>query len=174
MAKIDKPLKITRKERKTGQIDKSKVPAIKTKVVSLNKPEKDSPAQMEFKRGAEKKVYIKRDVRSGDPNYGKESKTKPTPGFVKKAQSAGVDFAEKDGKSYAAGTTTKIKTPDKHHVKVKITPEYKMHVPHGKHKETGKSMEQIRQANGPAQKRRLERVAWLKGRNKRTESGFGG
>jgi hypothetical protein len=36
-----------------------------------------------------------------------------------------------------------------------------------------KSAAEIRQANGPAMKRRLPRVDWLKGRNKKTQSGHG-
>jgi hypothetical protein len=176
MANVGNPgkkIRITRQERKSGQIDKSKVPATKTKVVAMNKPEKDTPAEMKFGHGATKKVYVKKDVRTGDPNYGKESKTKPTPDFVKKAQRAGVDNAEKGGKSYAAGESKHTKTPDKHRVHVKVTPIMNMHVPHGKHKETGKGMDQIRQESGPSKKRRLERVQWLAGRNKRTEAGHG-
>jgi hypothetical protein len=142
--------------------------------VAMNKPEKDTPAEMKFGHGATKKTYIRKDVRTGDPNYGKESKTKPTPEFVQKAQRAGVDTAEKNGKSYAAGETKSVKTPDKHQVKIKVTPEFRMHVPHGKSKESGAGKNQIDQKFAGGPKRRLERVAWLKGRNKRTESGFGG
>lgn len=176
MANVGNPgkkIRITRQERKSGQIDSSKIPATKTKIVAMNKPEKDTPAEMKFGHGATKKVYVKKDVRSGDPNYGKESKTKNTPEFVKKGQRAGVEEVEHKGKSYAAGENKSTKTTDVHKVNVKVTPILNMHVPHGKNKETGKSLDQIRQENGPAKKRRLERVSWLKGRNKRTEAGHG-
>jgi hypothetical protein len=50
------------------------------------------------------KSYVKSDERTGAPSYGKESKTKPTPDFVKKAQEKGQNFAEQDGKKYRAGS----------------------------------------------------------------------
>lgn len=175
MAKIDKPIKIriTRKERKSGQIDKSKIPAAKTKVVAMNTPEKDSPATMHFGHGSTKKKYEKQDVRTGAASYGKESKTNPTPEFVKKAQRAGVDQAEKNGKAYAAGKTTSTKSDDKHQVKISITPVMKMHkhVPSSA-SETGAGKDDIHQKYGKGPKRRRERVKWLEGRNKRTESGY--
>jgi hypothetical protein len=177
MANVGNPgkkIRITRSERKSGQIDKSKIPATKTKVVAMNKPEKDTPAQMKFSHGSTKKVYVKKDVRTGDPSYGKESKTNPTPEFVKKAQRAGAETAEKGGKAYAAGENKSVKTTDKHHVKIKVTPVMNMHIPHAKKpSETGAGKDNIKQSFGKGPRRRMERVAWLKGRNKRTETGFG-
>lgn len=170
-----KKIKITRKERQSGQIDKSKIPAQKHIVIKLNKPTGKSSGELQFQRGAETKNYVKKDVRTGDPSYGKESKTKDTPEFVKKAQRAGADFAEHKGKSYAAGETTTTKTPDKHIVKIKIHPEMKMVKKVAvEPKETGAGKERINQKFGNAGRRRLERVEWLKGRNKKTEAGFGG
>lgn len=158
---------------KSGQISTDKV-QVKRKVVAMNKPEPDEPAQMQMKHGATKKTYTKKDVRTGDPNYGKESKTKPTPEFVKKAQRAGADHAEKNGKSYAAGETKHVKKPDHHSVRIKITPVLKMHQIHGTTvKETGAGKDKIKQNFGQGPKRRMERVKWLKGRNKRTEAGYG-
>lgn len=177
MANVGNPgkkIRITREERKSGQIDKSKLPATKTKIVAMNKPEKDTPAQMKFGHGSTKKVYVKKDVRTGDPSYGKESKSKPTPEFVKKAQRAGAETAEKNGKPYAAGESAHTKKADKHSVRVKVTPELRMHVPHAKNpSETGAGKDKIKQSFGQGPKRRMERVKWLKGRNKRTEAGFG-
>ncbi len=166
-----KKIKITRKERESGMIDKSKIAPSKTMVIKLNKPTGKSGGTLDFKHGAVKKTFQKQDVRTGDPNYGKESATKPTPEFVKKAQSAGAEHAEREGKSYAAGKATHVKNPDTH-IKIKIHPEMKMVVRKpSTASETGAGKEDIHQKNSPGPKRRLERVAWLKGRNKRTEAG---
>jgi hypothetical protein len=129
---------------------------------------------MEFKRGGETRTYTKSDVRTGDKAYGKESSTKPTPEFIKKAQAAKVDIVHKDGLSYRAGHTKTEKKKDTHHVKIKLTPHLKMvkSVPHTG-SSTTKGMDEIRQKSGSGPKRRMERVNWLKGRNKRTESGHG-
>lgn len=69
-----------------------------------------------MQRGAS--TYKPVDVRTGKAEYGKESATKPTPEFIKKAQSGRVDTIVgkggsqgKEGLSYAAGVRTT--TPDK-------------------------------------------------------------
>jgi hypothetical protein len=177
MANVTNPgkkIRISRKEQKSGQISTDKI-QVKRKVVAMNKPEADTPAKMEFKHGNTKKSYTKKDVRSGDPNYGKESKSKPTPEFVKKAQRAGVDTAEKNGKAYAAGETKSTKTSDQHKVRIKVTPVMKMHQIHGHTvKDQPAAKSNINQNFGKGPKRRLERVKWLKGRNKKTEAGYGG
>lgn len=177
MANLTNPgkrIRITRKERESGQIDKSKIPAQKHIVIRMNKPEKPEPAQLEHKHGAEKREYKKADVRTGHPSYGKESKKKDTPDFIKKAQQAGADVVHKDGKVYRAGHSTTTKAPDKHSVRIKITPELKMVkkvaiAP----KEGGAGKDRIDQGSSKPMKRRLDRVKWLAGRNKKTEAGFG-
>lgn len=138
----------------------------------------DPPAKkgavLHFKHGATKKKFKAADLRTGAASYGPESKTAPTPDFVKKAQSAGVDLAEKDGKSYRAGYTSMEKTPDQHKVHTELSG--KIPAPHKSQYEVmqnKKKMSEIHQASGTAKKRRLPRVDWLAGKNKRTESGFG-
>lgn len=148
---------------------KPKKPKYKVKVLKQGGKHE---SEVKFVHGPEKKVFVKKDVRTGDPNYGKESKTNPTPDFVKKAQKAGAEHAEKDGKSYVAGVSKTMKTPNKIQVKIKLNPHMAMHV-RDDSKPTGKGKGSIKQAPGNPMKRRLERVAWLEGRNKRTESGFG-
>lgn len=125
-------------------------------------------ASLSFKRGEENRKYTPSDVRTGHPEYGKESQTKPTPMFIKRAQEAKQEIVHKDGRPYRAGQMEVKKHPDKISLKIKVTPDIRQikEVDH-------KSASEIRQASGPAKKRRLERVEWLKGRNKRTESGFG-
>lgn len=168
-------IRITRKERKSGQIDKSKLPPTRTKVVQLNKSVKEEPAQMQFKHGSESRGYEKRDVRTGDPNYGKESSTNPTPDFVKKAQAARAEYAEKNNKSYAAGKATVTKKPDTHSVKIKINPDLAMHKPvANKTDERGAGKGNLNQKFSKPSKRLIKRVPWLPGQNRKTESGYGG
>ena len=85
-----------------------------TTVVGLSVAKRDQGAQQgTMTPGKEKKIFVKADVRTGDKRYGAESKTKPTPDFVKKAQNAKVDVATKGGKDYRAGYTTTQKEPAK-------------------------------------------------------------
>lgn len=125
-------------------------------------------AEIHFSRGKEHRTYKEADVRTGHPDYGKESKSKTTPTFIKRAQEAKQDIVHKDGRPYRAGHKETVKEPDKFRVKIKVTPDIRP-VEQIEHK----SAEELRQKSGPVSKRRLERVEWLKGRNKRTESGFG-
>lgn len=146
---------------------------IRMKVVQVgDKPVAPSSHESTFKSGTEKRTFIKKDVRTGDPAYGKESSSAETPEFVRKAQSAGATHAEHNGKSYKAGDILSETTPHKIHTKIKINPSFKMVVPVDAD-DDGAGKDRISQKSGPAGKRRLERVAWLQGRNKRTESGYG-
>lgn len=54
-------------------------------------------------------TYKKADERTGAPSYGKESKTKPTPDFVKAAQDKKQTIVEKGGKKFRAGEHTELK-----------------------------------------------------------------
>lgn len=164
-----KKIRITRKERTSGQIDVSKLPKQKHHVVHLSKG--SSKVDLHHQRGEEKTKYRKEDVRTGDPRYGKESATKPTPDFIKKAQAAKVDVVHRDGKPYRAGHSETTKNPDKH-IKIKIKPDLRM-VKKTPIATPGVGGNKKEQSFGPNKKRRLERVEWLKGRNKRTESGYG-
>lgn len=78
---------------------------------------------MTFERGKETRKYTPADVRTGHKEYGKESSSKPTPGFVKKAQDAKVDIVHKNGLPYRAGHTETKKAPDKINYKIKVTPD---------------------------------------------------
>lgn len=78
---------------------------------------------MSFERGKETRKYTPADVRTGNPAYGKESSTKSTPGFVKKAQDAKVDIVHKNGLPFRAGNTQTTKAPDKINYKIKVTPD---------------------------------------------------
>lgn len=143
---------------------------------SIDPPKKQkSTVQLHFKHGRVKKKFQPMDTRTGDPNYGRESQTKPTPEHVVKAQKAGADIAEHNGKPYRAGYTTIEKTPNSVHVhSEKVTP----HIPKLAKSTTQiaqdkQKMAEIHQKSGKGMKRRLPRVEWLQGKNKRTESGFG-
>jgi hypothetical protein len=77
---------------------------------------KTGSPQISVERGTSS--YKPTDVRTGHSAYGKESMTKPTPEFIKKAQRSGVETVVGKGGSdgvkgltYAAGTRTS--TPDK-------------------------------------------------------------
>lgn len=80
-------------------------------------------ASLSFERGKETRKYTPVDVRTGHAAYGKESSTKPTPGFVKKAQDAKVDIVHKNGLPYRAGHTETTKAPDKISTHIKVTPD---------------------------------------------------
>lgn len=137
-------------------------------------PPKKTSATLHFKRGKVKKTFTPTDVRTGDKNYGPESSNKPTPGFIKDAQRAKVDVVHKDnGLSYRAGHTTETKEPDSHQVKTTISGHIPKRQP-GEYEKlmTRKKTAEIRQKSAPGPKRRMPRVKWLEGRNKRTESGF--
>lgn len=95
---------------------------IMTKVGKAPDRSKDG-VELGFKKGKETRTYEKKDVRTGDPRYGKESMEKDTPGFVKEAQGKKQDIAYKDGKPFRAGTTTVLKEPDKFTTTVKVTPD---------------------------------------------------
>lgn len=137
------------------------------------KAKKAKGVTLHFQRGKSKTDFKPADVRTGDPAYGKESSTNPTPEFVKKAQTAGVDVVHKGGLSYRAGHTTTTKESDTHTTKIHDTPSIPKRAK-GKY-ETMKmqqSTAEIRQKSGSPMKRRLPRVDWLKGRNKKTEAGY--
>jgi len=166
----DKPkIRITRKERKTGMIDKSKLPAMRTETVSLHKEKPGSSVHLSHEIGKTKKSYTPADVRTGDARYGKEGGGS-APEFVKKAQAAKQDIVHHQGKPYRAGHTQESKSPDKVSVKIRMKPEIRMHkqVP-----VTGTPAAEIRAKGGSAKKRRLPHVEYLERlkRNKRTEAG---
>ena len=141
---------------------------------TIDPPDKKSKVKLHFQRGKTKRIFKSADVRTGDPSYGPESKTKDTPEFVKKAQKAGADVAEHNGKPYRAGYTTITKEPDKHSVTIDHTPSIPKRAPSGVEMSARKKkMSEIRQKYGAGKKRRLDRVEWLEGRNKKTESGHG-
>lgn len=101
---------------------KKKIKITRTKVGAP--PDKSGDgATLTFERGKETRKYTPKDERTGSPAYGKESKTKPTPGFVKKAQEAKVDIVHKNGLPYRAGHTETKKAPDKIGYKIKVTPD---------------------------------------------------
>lgn len=101
---------------------KKKIKITRTKVGPAPDKSKDG-ATLSFERGKETSKYTPADVRTGNPAYGKESQTKPNPGFVKKAQDAKVDVVHKNGLPYRAGTTQTTKAPDKINYKIKVTPD---------------------------------------------------
>lgn len=133
---------------------------------------KSKGVTLHFQRGKSKTEFKPADVRTGDKDYGPESSTKPTPEFVKKAQSAGVDVVHKGGLSYRAGHSTTTTTPDTHTTKIHDTPSIPKRAK-GKYEtmQTQQSTAAIRQKSSPGPKRRLPRVDWLKGKNKKTEAG---
>lgn len=101
---------------------KKKIKITRTKVGAP--PDKSGDgASLSFERGKETRKYTPADVRTGHKEYGKESKTNPTPGFVKKAQAAKVDIVHKNGLPFRAGTTETKKAPDKINYKIKVTPD---------------------------------------------------
>lgn len=155
---------------KTGMIDKSKLPVQKTKVVAMHREKPSSEVHLGHEMGKTKKTYTPTDIRTGDSRYGKESASKATPDFVKKAQSAKQDIVHHKNKPYRAGTTTEESTPAKVKIRIKSTPAIHMHkqVP-----VTGTPAAEIRQKGGSAKKRRLPHVPYLEKvkRNKRTEAG---
>lgn len=101
---------------------KKKIKITRTKVGDPPNKSGDG-ATLTFERGKETRKYTPADVRTGSAAYGKESKTKPTPGFVKKAQDAKVDVVHKNGLPYRAGHTETKKAPDKIGYKIKVTPD---------------------------------------------------
>lgn len=85
------------------------------KVVTPGKQiEKGEPLKVAVKvtPGKTTKAYKPADERTGDPAYGKESKTKPTPQFVKDAQAKKQDIVEKGGLKYRAGYTSTKTEPN--------------------------------------------------------------
>lgn len=168
-------IRITRKEKKTGMIDRSKLAPMKTTVVNKNKPgaSTKSTVHMGFERGKTTKTYTPGDVRTSHPGYGKERSGGEAPGFIKSAQAEKKDIVMKDGKPYRAGYTEETKTPDKATVKIRINPNIKMH----KHSGGQSIIEPSDDPKGGKRpgKRRLEHVPYLEKvkRNKRTESGHG-
>jgi hypothetical protein len=124
-------------------------------------------------------TYKKADERTGAPSYGKESKTKPTPDFVKSAQDKKQTIVEKDGKKYRAGEHTELKvarqgTPSPS-IKVKLTG-----LPTTKTVVTGKEVKgdekkvvrKIKRGSGNT--RKMGRVNYLQGQNPGKLSGFEG
>lgn len=144
-------------------------------LTSITDPEKKkSSVTLKFQRGKHKKSFQKADVRTGDPSYGKESLTKATPEFISKAQKSGVDVVHHEGKAYRAGYETIHKTPDSHSVEIDSKPSIPKRAPSQMEvMQTRQSTDNIRQKSGTPTKRRLPRVEWLKGRNKKTEAGYG-
>jgi hypothetical protein len=163
-------IRITRKERKTGMIDASKIPQVKTKVVAMHREKPMSEVHLGHEVGKTKKTYTPADIRTGDERYGKESASKATPDFVKKAQGAKQDIVHHKDKPYRAGHTTETSTPAKVKIKVRSTPSIHMHktVP-----DNSKTAAEIRAKGGNAGKRKLPHVDYLEKlkRNKRTEAG---
>lgn len=92
---------------------------------------KKTPDPVTATRVKTTKTYTAEDARTGDKSYGRESLTKPTPGFVKQAQSEGKDIVKKDGKNFRAGRTdyshdyklnVPVSKPDVKALKVTPTP----------------------------------------------------
>ena len=154
---------------------KNKSVKIKVQKVGPAPDKSKDGVELHHQHGKRTKTYVPADVRTGHTEYGKESKTKPTPGFVKEAQAQKKDIVVKDGKPYRAGHTQHMKQPDKIGIKIKVTPDIRpVKMTHHTEEDQTKGKEKMKQNFGKGPKRRLERVKWLKGRNKRTESGFGG
>jgi hypothetical protein len=86
-------------------------------------PKKESGVEMTFERGKTTREYTPADVRTGDKRYGPESKTKPTPAFVKEAQAKKKDIVMKGGKPYRAGYTEVKEDAPKFSSKIKVTPD---------------------------------------------------
>lgn len=101
---------------------KKKIKITRTKVGPAPDKSKDG-ATLTFERGKETRKYTPADERTGNKAYGKESSTKPTPGFVKKAQDAKIDIVHKNGLPFRAGHTETKKAPDKINYKIKVTPD---------------------------------------------------
>lgn len=138
------------------------------------KGKKSSSVTLHFQKGKTKKTFKAADVRTGHAEYGAESKTKPTPDFVKKAQAAQVDVIHRDGKPYRAGHTTEHKESDTHATRLDHTPTIpKRAKSNYETMKTQQSTAEIRQKSGSPMKRRLPRVEWLSGKNKKTEAGYG-
>jgi hypothetical protein len=78
---------------------------------------------MTAKKGETKKTYAAQDVRTGHKEYGKESKTKPTPQFIKDAQDKKKEIVIKNGKPYRAGTSTEKHEGPRLATKMNITPD---------------------------------------------------
>lgn len=165
-------IRITRKERKTGMIDSSKVPAMKTKVVTMHKEKPSSSVDLDFQRGKTTKTYTPSDVRTGDVRYGKEGSGE-TPDFVKKAQAAKQDIVHHKEKPYRAGFTTETKTPEKVSIRIKSTPSIKMHQHVPQNLSTAAQGDGANSGGKRPGKRRLPHVDYLEKvrRNKRTEAG---
>lgn len=103
--------------------DRDKKKKIKvTRSYDGDAPKEKSSASLTFEKGKETRSYAPADVRTGHKEYGKESATKPTPDFVKKAQSAKQDIVYKNGIPYRAGHKTVTKEPDKISVKIRVNP----------------------------------------------------
>lgn len=101
---------------------KKKIKITRTKVGPAPDRSKDG-ATLSFERGKETRKYTPADVRTGHKEYGKESPTKPTPGFVKKAQDAKQEIVHKNGLPFRAGHKETTKAPDKISYKIKVTPD---------------------------------------------------
>lgn len=86
---------------------------------------KPTEVNIRINRGETTKSYKTGDERTGAKEYGKESKTKPTPSFVKEAQAKGREIVTKNGLRYRAGYRTDTKKPDTTNTTIKVTPEIK-------------------------------------------------
>lgn len=113
MAKITDP----RKKKK-----KVRVKVTQTKVGPAPDRSGDG-ASLKFERGKETRKYTPQDVRTKHKAYGKESDTKPTPDFIKRAQSAQQETVTRNGLVYRAGEKKVTKEPDKIDTHIKVTPD---------------------------------------------------
>lgn len=149
--------------------------------VIKKEPTVSQPPHMTIHRGKTTKTYEPADVRTGHKAYGKESSTKPTPEFIKKAQSEKKDIVHKNGLPYRAGYTKTHTEPDRVTSTISHSP--------GKlsmeKKEVYKSQAPVASSgnSGSLPKRKMPRVEWLRNkdskggisperRRKKTESGY--
>lgn len=140
---------------------------------SMTDPEKKQ-GTLHFKKGKTKRSYTPASAETGHPAYGPVGSGRKVESMLSKARGAGQDIAyDADKKPYRAGYTKETKEPDQHSYEIPVSKpkmEGKLSVTPTTPKQ---SAESIRQKSGTPMKRRLPRVDWLKGKNKRTESGYG-
>lgn len=139
-------------------------------------PKKKSGVTLHFKKGKTRHGYKSASVETGHPEYGKVGTGRKIEPMLNKARAAKVEVVrDSEGKPYRAGHSMEHKEADTHTTKLHHTPSIPKRAKSSyETMKTKASTEAIRQKSGAGPKRRLPRVDWLKGRNKRTESGFGG
>jgi hypothetical protein len=164
-----------RKPKKKPKKGQAQAPSKIRKVVYEDTtPAPKSEVKLGFERGKETRTYTPARTLTGDTRYGKENADSQDPEFVEDARKAKQDIAYKDGKPYRAGYTSVSKEPDKFTTKIDVHPKIsRIKVIEEDAPQPKKSAEEIRQSRGVGKKRRLQRVPWLPGKNKRTESGYG-